>query len=107
MAVIDNLAPSKNKRIKGTSQDWFDAQIIEKINERDKLFKKFKKFRLHVDKDNYKEPRNEVLKLIRTKKKAYFESKLTENIGKPRELWKSLKSLGLKFERSISSTMEL
>ena len=42
MAVIDNLTPSKNKRIKGTSQDWFDAQIIAKINERDKLFKKFK-----------------------------------------------------------------
>ena len=41
-------------------------------------------------------------KNLRTKKKAYFESKLTENIGKPKELWKSLKSLGLKFDRSIS-----
>ena len=58
---------------------------------------------MHVDKDKYKEARNEVQKLIRTTKKAYFESKLTENIGKPKELWKSLKSLGLKFERSISN----
>ena len=33
VTVIDNLAPSTNKRIKGTSQDWFDAQIIKKINE--------------------------------------------------------------------------
>ena len=103
MAVIDNLAPSKNKRIKGTSQNWFDAEIMEKISDRDKLFKKFKKSRLHVDKDNYKEARNEVQKLIRTKKKAYFESKLTENAGKPNQLWKCLKSLGLKFERSISN----
>ena len=103
MAVINNLASSKNKRIKGTSQDWFDAQIIEKVNERDKLFKKFKTSHLHVDKDNYKRARNEVQKLIHTKEKAYFESKLTENIGKPKELWKSLKSLGLKFERSISN----
>ena len=103
MTAIDNLAPSKNKRIKGTSQDWFDAEIMEKINERDKLFKKFKKSRWHVDKDNYKEAKNEVQKLIRTKKKAYTESKLTENIGKPDELWKSLKSSGLKFERSISN----
>ena len=76
---------------------------MEKVNERDKLFKKFKKCRLHVDKDNYKEARNEVQKLFRTKEKAYFESELTENIGKPKELWKSLKSLGLKFERSISN----
>ena len=56
---------------------------------------------MHVDKDNYNQARNEVQKLICTKKSDYFESKLNENIGKPQELWKSLKSLGLKFERSI------
>ena len=60
---------------------------MEKISDRDKLFKKFKKYRLHVDKDSYKESRNEVQKLIRTKEKAYFESKLTDNIGKSKELW--------------------
>ena len=54
---------------------------IEIMEKRDKLFKKCC---LHVDKDNYKEARNEVQKLIRTKKKAYFENKLTENI------WKSI-----------------
>ena len=46
MAVIDNLAPSKKKRMKYTSHDFFDAQIIEKINERDKLFKKIQKISL-------------------------------------------------------------
>ena len=51
MAVTDNLAPSKNKRIKGTSQDWFDAEIMKKINERGKILHKLKKYRLHVDKD--------------------------------------------------------
>ena len=30
MAVIDNLALSKNKRIKGTSEDFLDADIIKK-----------------------------------------------------------------------------
>ena len=59
---------------------------------------------MHVDKDNYKEARNEVQKLIPTNKKAYFESKLTENIGKPKELCKCLNSLDLKFERSICNT---
>ena len=58
---------------------------------------------MHVDKDNYKEARNEVQKLICTKKKAYFESKLTESIRKTKELWKCLKSLGQKFEVSISN----
>ena len=40
-----------------------------KINESDKLFKKFQKSCLHVDKDNYTEARNEVQKLIRANKK--------------------------------------
>ena len=76
---------------------------MEKISDRDKLFKKSKKSHLYVDKDNNKEARNEVQDLIHKKKKAYFESKLTENIGNPKELWNCLKSLGLKFESSISN----
>ena len=77
MKVTDNLPPNKNKRGKGTLQDWFDAEIMEKINERDKLSKKFEKSCFYVNKDNYKEARNKVQKLICTKKKGYFESKLT------------------------------
>ena len=100
MTVIDNLAFSKNKCIKGTLEDWFDDDIMEKINVRNKVFIKS---HLYVDEENCKEVRNELQKLIRTKKKAYFESKLTQNIGKSKELWKSLKSLGLKIERSISN----
>ena len=41
---------------------------------------------------NYKKARNEVQKLMGTKKKTYFERKLTEYIAKPKELWKNLKS---------------
>ena len=63
MAVIGNLAPTKNKHDGGASQDWFNDEIVKKITEREKLFKKFKKFCQHVDKDNYQEARNEVQKL--------------------------------------------
>ena len=59
MAVVDNLAQSKNKNIKRTLQDWFDAQIMGTILKRDKVFKKFKKSHLHVDKDNWEGMRKE------------------------------------------------
>ena len=39
--------------------------------------------------------RYKVHKLIFNKKKDYFENKLNECIGKPKDLWKALKSLGL------------
>ena len=71
---------------------------------RDKVFKNSC---LYVDEDNYKEVRNELQKLICAKKKSYFESKLTQNIIKAKELWKSLKSLGLKIERSVVNCVEM
>ena len=67
----------KTNTLRGyTSQNWFDAEITEKISDTDTLFKELKKSCLHVDNDNYKEMRNVVQKLIHTKKKAYAERKL-------------------------------
>ena len=34
-------------------------------------------------------------KLIKQRKKEFYETKLTENIGKPKELWKTIKTVGL------------
>ena len=95
MEVIDNVAPFKNKRIKRNSQEWFDSKISEKLIIRDKFFKKYKKTRLHVDKEIYKRARYGVQNLIAKKKKEFFENKLKECIGKPKDLWKAIKSLGL------------
>ena len=95
MEVIDKVAPVRSKRIKRNSQEWFDSEISEKLIIRDKLFKKYKKTRLHVDKEIYKRARYSVQNLIAKKKKEFFENKLKECIGKPKDLWKAIKSLGL------------
>ena len=95
MVAIDKVAPIKERRIKHNSQEWFDGEISEAIKNRDKLLKKFKKSRLHIAKELYNAARYKVHKLIFNKKKDYFENKLNECIGKPKELWKALKSLGL------------
>ena len=68
MEVIDKVAPVKNKRIKRNSQEWFDSEISEKLIIRDKLFKKYKKTRLHVDKEIYKRARYSVQNIIAKKK---------------------------------------
>ena len=56
-SVIDEKAPCKIKRVKGNSKEWFDSVVSEGINNRDKLFKKFKKSRLRLDLENYKKAR--------------------------------------------------
>ena len=47
--VLNNLAPSKTIRMKNQSNEWFDDELAEQISNRDKLFKKFKKSKLHID----------------------------------------------------------
>ena len=43
-------ASIKSRRIKQNSQEWFDGEVAEKICVGDKLFKTFKKLKLHIDK---------------------------------------------------------
>ena len=72
MHIIDSLAPFKEKRIKGRTQEWFDGEIFELIAIRNQQYKKFKKTLLHVDKEIFKETKYKiVIKLIKNKKKIY------------------------------------
>ena len=93
--LINNLALYKTIRVKNQSNKWFDGELAEQISNRDQLFKKFKKSKLHIDELIYKEAKNTVQRLIKEKKKKFFSKKLEENIGEPKELWKNLKKLGL------------
>ena len=49
MVAIDKVAPIKERRIKHNSQEWFDGEISEAIKNRDKLLKKIKRSRLHIE----------------------------------------------------------
>ena len=62
-----------------------------------------KSTKLHIDEDLYKEAKYHALKLIKQKKSPFYKEKLKENIGKPKELWKALKSLGLSSKKGIIS----
>ena len=69
MSVIDKLAPFKTKRVKGNSQEWFNGEVLESIALRDKLFNKFKRSKLNVEKEIYNKARNKLHRLILQKKK--------------------------------------
>ena len=58
-----------------------------------------------TDQENYKKARSKVQYLINDKKKTFVVGKLNENVGKPKELWKSLKSLGLSSKQASPSTI--
>ena len=63
---------------------------------------RFKLTKLHIDEYLYKDAKYNAMNLIKTKKNQFYKTKLKENIGKPKELRKALKSLGLPSKKSSS-----
>ena len=81
MQAIDGIAPYREFRVKGHTEDWFDGEIMERIKNRDKLLKKYKKTKLEVDHQIYREANSVSSTLIKSKKTNYFKQKILENTG--------------------------
>ena len=65
------------------------------IQRRHKLYRKFKHSGLKTDKDNFKVAKMRLEKMLLEKKKFHLEEEQGKNRCKSKELWKTLKSLGL------------
>ena len=65
--TTDKIAPMNEIRIKDSSKEWFDEEILEEIEKCDKLLAKFKKSRQPSDSQNYKIARNKVQGMIKKK----------------------------------------
>ena len=81
MQAVDGIAPYREFRVKGHTENWFDGEIMERIKNRDKFLKKYKKSKLEVDHDIYKEDKSVASALIKSKKTNYFKQKILENTG--------------------------
>ena len=49
MKVVNEIAPSKEIRIRNNTLEWFDREITELIHASERLFLKFKKSNLYID----------------------------------------------------------
>ena len=57
MNAINEIAQSKEIRIKKNNQDWFDREFADLIHVREKSFLKFEKLKLQIDEEIYKKSR--------------------------------------------------
>ena len=74
-----------------------------KLRSRDKLFRVFKETRFHVNKELYKKAKYNTQKFIAAINQAFFDEKLSERVGKPKELWNTLKFLGMPKKTVVSN----
>ena len=75
ITVIANISPLKTKRVKGNNQEWFNVEVLEKLNSRDKLFQEFKNSRLHIYKELFIKAKYEALKPTAAKEQVFFKKK--------------------------------
>ena len=76
---------------KWNTRKCFDSEVLEKLNVTDKFLTKFKKPWFNKKSDLCK------------KKQVIFGEKLSETVGKPKELWESPKSPGMPNKTVIST----
>ena len=91
--VFNNHAPMISKPVKGKISQWLNPQIKSKMNNRDKLYRKFRKSRTESNSKSYKSQRNKVNVLVRKAKKEYFQNLLRESTNDPSRFWKILKKI--------------
>ena len=90
------MAPIKEVRLKQRSEPWFNGEILELIQERDRKLYEYKKTDNVNLYNEYKIIRNKTQKVIIKTKEEFYNTKIEENKNKPKKLWQDLKNLGLK-----------
>ena len=60
MKVVNEIAPSKEIRIKGNTHECCDGETTELVYAHKNFFLKFKKSKLHIGEVNYKKVRYKV-----------------------------------------------
>ena len=91
------LHPITLNESKGILKIGLMQKYLKNVQVKDNLFKAFKKVRLHIDKELYKRANYGAQELIAAKKQAFFDEKLSEIVGKPKE------SLGMPKKTIVSN----
>ena len=97
MRAIDSVVTIKTVVVEANLKPWFYTEIISAIHKRDKLHSMYKKSSLETDKDNFKTAKIYLQKMLH-KKTSFLDKKFIQNskkTKKPKELWKTLRFLGL------------
>lgn len=93
--ALDITAPRKEFRIPKVWEGkvWFSDEIREAATSRDKAYRKAITENTEYSWVQYKTERNAVVKIIREKKKEYYEAMIDNNRDDPTNMWKVLKEL--------------
>ena len=93
LSCLDDIAPKITKRIRGQSSPWLSVELKTLMNSRDILLRKSRKTKNPEDVQMYKRKKNEVNRLVKQAKKAYYKELLEKSADDPNSFWSTLKKL--------------
>ena len=76
MKVVDSLAPVKEIRLKQRTEAWMTCDIMNLIQERDKLLYSFKKTKCPDTYKKFCSIKNKINREIKSAKSSYFSNKI-------------------------------
>ena len=98
--ILDKHLPLRKLRqreFKQKFKPWISNDILNKIDEKNKTFRKYMKCKNLVRKDElfgqFKNLKSEITSLTRTGKKAYYQKYFTENKDNLQKVWKGIKEI--------------
>lgn len=94
--ILNNNAPIIKRENKHNQVPWYDTEVKNKARERDQAYKNFKNSSVTTRNlcwERYKNKRNEVVNLLKTKRVKYYENKIDGHKNDSKEMWRSLKTL--------------
>ena len=91
--IFDKHAPRVEKKVKGKPSPWLTDEIKSTMNERNKLLRRYRKYKKEIDFTEYKVKRNQVNILIRKEKSSYHKNLLHDNHHTPNKFWSTIKKI--------------
>ena len=91
--VLNKHAPLRKKRVRQKESPWMNADILNKIRERNAMRKKANLSKSEDDWKTYKKLRNGVTAAIRKAKSLYVSENILSNKGNSTAMWKSIRRL--------------
>jgi len=94
--LYNNSCPIRSKcyTLNRKLKPWINKELITCVNYKHFLFRQYKRGLTSFE--HYNTYKNFVTRLTRKVRSAYFHNKFKENMGNPRQTWKTLKSLSSK-----------
>lgn len=107
MPIVDKHAPLRRMTVRNIASPWLDAELKEYMKKRDQLKSEASLSRDIGIWERYKQLRNFVTKLNRTKKRIYYEHKFEEAKLDRNKLWNTLNQLTGRRDKSVPTFLDV